>query len=140
MTLARDVVEAARSFIGVAYRHQGRTRAGLDCIGLNVAIAIQLHLPAHDFSAYAPTPDPVALLREVSKGMDSVATRDGLAPGHSLMFRLTAHGPPQHFAILTEDGTMVHALSTTGSVVEVTFDRMWQRLLCGAWAFKGVEY
>ena len=30
----REIVAAARDWVGVPYRHQGRTRNGIDCIGL----------------------------------------------------------------------------------------------------------
>ena len=35
MTVTREMVVAeARTWIGVKWRHQGRTREGVDCIGL----------------------------------------------------------------------------------------------------------
>ena len=43
-----DVVKAARMFLGVRYMHQGRTGAGLDCIGLPVVVRQVLRLPALD--------------------------------------------------------------------------------------------
>ena len=30
----REIVDAARNWVGVPYRHQGRTRNGIDCVGL----------------------------------------------------------------------------------------------------------
>jgi cell wall-associated NlpC family hydrolase len=47
-----DIVAAARTYLGVPWRHQGRTRAGLDCAGLIVMVARDLALSDYDSTAY----------------------------------------------------------------------------------------
>lgn len=47
-----DFVAAARSFEGVKWRHQGRSRAGVDCIGLVVAARAALGLDTLDVHNY----------------------------------------------------------------------------------------
>ena len=37
--LREEVVEEARSWIGTRWRHQGRTRHGIDCAGLVIVVA-----------------------------------------------------------------------------------------------------
>ena len=34
-----DIITAARSFIGTPWKHQGRTRNGIDCVGLIICVA-----------------------------------------------------------------------------------------------------
>ena len=43
-TLDRQVVDCARSWIGTRFRHQGRSRSGVDCLGLLVMVAKECEL------------------------------------------------------------------------------------------------
>ena len=52
-----QLIEAARSFIGVRFSHQGRSRRnGLDCGGLVLLAARQTHLSSLEFLGYADFP------------------------------------------------------------------------------------
>lgn len=137
---AEQVVREAMSWRGVPYHHTGRSRAGVDCVGLLWVVGEALGLRMHDFRAYDPSPNPAVLLREIGIGMDEVRDRSQIVPGHALMFRVSAHGPPQHFGVLVSKTTMVHAMSSVHKVVEVSIGRLWSRLMCGAWSFRGVTY
>ena len=48
-----DVVAAARGYKGTPFRHQGRTRFGLDCVGLIITVAKELNLMKCDFLGYS---------------------------------------------------------------------------------------
>jgi cell wall-associated NlpC family hydrolase len=45
------IIAAARSWLGVPWRHQGRTRQGVDCAGLVVLVGRGLGLDDYDTSA-----------------------------------------------------------------------------------------
>lgn len=49
MVTRADVVAEARSWVGVPFRHMGRDRRGVDCIGLVVVVGRALGLPVVDW-------------------------------------------------------------------------------------------
>jgi hypothetical protein len=60
MTLLRSqIVAKAKSFIGTPWKHQGRTRRSVDCVGLVVAIADELGVlpPDLEIPPYRRVPD-----------------------------------------------------------------------------------
>ena len=86
MTVTRaDVVRVARSYVGVRWRHQGRTRAGIDCIGLVIAVAHDLGLTDYDFTGYGRVPDGKALRATMCEQMDLLSTEPQL--GDVLLLR-----------------------------------------------------
>ena len=46
------IIAAARSWLGVPWRHQGRTRQGVHCAGLVVLVGRELGLADYDTHAY----------------------------------------------------------------------------------------
>lgn len=52
MTAAARFVAAARGFVGVPFRHLGRNRAGVDCVGLVLLAAAEAGVPMDDPGAY----------------------------------------------------------------------------------------
>lgn len=52
-----DIVAAAREWIGVKWQHQGRTRHGVDCVGLLVVTGSALGLDGYDWTDYPRRPD-----------------------------------------------------------------------------------
>jgi hypothetical protein len=46
------IIAAARSWLGVPWGHQGRTRQGVDCAGLVVLVGRGLGLADYDTTAY----------------------------------------------------------------------------------------
>jgi hypothetical protein len=47
-----EIIERARTFVGLPWRHQGRTAAGLDCVGLVIAVGSSFGLPYEDKTGY----------------------------------------------------------------------------------------
>lgn len=105
MITGADLVTAARSWVGVKYRHQGRNRNGVDCIGLPIAVCQEAGLlvgaepPANytivpntrtflaNFEAFGCTRVPA---REIVDGMLLVFSQEGY-PCH-VGLRSTMHG------------------------------------------------
>lgn len=105
-------IAAARSYIRTPWKHQGRTRSGVDCIGLVVLAGrdcgLDLPLEANygRFQAYWAM-KPILMQH---------ADRAGSAePGDIILFKSNAL---LHLAILTEKGTIVHAIGAAGRVTE----------------------
>ena len=56
MITRQNVVDAARAWLGTPWKHQGRNRQGIDCIGLPVVVARTLGLSTYDSFAYSREP------------------------------------------------------------------------------------
>lgn len=124
--VAEQLVQAARSFVGSKWKHRGRSKAGIDCVGLIVLAGKECGL--HEY------PDDVDYTR-TSKGQDllepfrrhGVEIRFGpdmglqnLQDGDILILRDTIF--PQHAGIIATNSrgvkTMIHASAYYGRVIE----------------------
>jgi len=103
-----DVVDAARSYLGVPWRHQGRARrVGLDCLGLLVVVAEDLGYYPQDYLCYTREPDPRLLHHMVNEQFNAV-DRDPIAGDMVLVHFHSRRKSPYHFGIITENETMIH--------------------------------
>lgn len=138
MVTRDQIVATARSYLGVRYHHQGRNRAGLDCVGLVLAVGWELGLVAHDYDGYGPTPDGVMMRGEMGRHMVRIPVAE-MRQGDVLLMRFELH--PQHVAIVTElpEGlAIIHAHSRARRVVEHVIDATWRARTVGAYAWPGV--
>lgn len=146
MPARSDVVECARSYIGVPWRHQGRSREGVDCGGLVRCVGVDLGLlPAKaDLSGYDRLPDGRTLARFVARWLPRSQER---RPGNVVVLRpLEGLRWPSHMGILSmlPSGELgiVHAYNGLGGrrdgVVETHYAG-WTRRETGLFSFPGVE-
>jgi NlpC/P60 family putative phage cell wall peptidase len=141
MSIARsEVIEAARSWLGTPFHHQGRVRGvGVDCAGVIVGVARELGLSEVDATGYGHRPDSRELERLCHAHMTPVAI-EAAQPGDVLL--LTIEGLPQHLAFLTELGgerAMLHAYAPARRVVEHRIDAVWAERIVAAFVLPGVE-
>lgn len=137
MTTRAEIVAAARSYLGVRWHHQGRNRAGLDCIGLVIAVAKDLGLSDYDINGYARIPDGKTLRATMCEQMD-VLKREPL-PGDVLLFAFQRN--PLHTAIVTDAPIglgMIHAFANKRMVVEHRLDEVWRSRIVCAFGYRGV--
>ncbi|MBK6919589.1 MAG: C40 family peptidase [Deltaproteobacteria bacterium] len=109
-TDARVMPAVARTWCSVPYRLGGRTRAGIDCSALVQRVALDalgVVLPRH-------SRDQLGLGCRPQVGPE--------APG-TLVFVWGANEPCGHVGIRTEAGTVVHASTSRGQVVEDSLTR-----------------
>lgn len=131
----RAIIRTARSYLDVPFRHQGRSRDGLDCIGLVVRVAHDLCLSSDDFQAYTREPNAALFMRNLDKYLHRKP--GAYEPGDVLLMALPAY--PCHVGIYTDLSTIIHALSKRGRVVEHTLSDDWKRRVRSAWEFPGGE-
>lgn len=123
------LVEAARGWLGVPWRHLGRTRGGVDCIGLIILAAAQAGRIIADPAPYAREPQESALLRgALAHGVRVPEAR----PGDVLVFRMGLFGG--HVGIATRHRAygcpgVLHAYAPHKHVVEQPMDAELQRAL-----------
>ena len=137
----RDIVAEARKWVGAPYRHQGRGRFGIDCVGLLIEVAKGLGHPVNAPSAYSSMPQGHQLLDPCEKQLWKPA-RQTIAPGDLGVF--WGHSPlePQHFGFIGAHGgqfTIIHSFSKYALVVEQEFNRLWQAKLHCIYTLPGTE-
>lgn len=118
------LVEAARSYKGVKYRHRGRSRNGLDCAGLLVLAYRDCGVETSDFILYGRTPfkdgivnhtiaalgEPLPMPTQLEDG-DVLILRFDRDPHHMGIVALVMYGDIPAFNI-------IHAEGHTGRVLE----------------------
>lgn len=135
----RRVVEISRTWIGTRYHHQASLRGvGCDCLGLVRGVWRELFGEEPEaLPAYSPDWGQVSgretLLEAAGRHFRPVAL-DSAGAGHVVVFRMRAGAIAKHCAILTGNGSMVHAIEKAG-VVEIAFSPSWQGRAVAAFAF-----
>lgn len=146
MTKRADVIAAARALIGTPYHHQGRTRAGLDCIGIVVLIGRELQIgrPQHDRSDYRIAPDGEMFRRQLQLGLDEQPEGTEPRPGDVILTR--QYRPPRfptHAAIVAEHPfgglSLIHADRDSGKVCEVAWSGDVIETLVAVYRWPGLE-
>lgn len=133
MATRADVVRVARSYHGVRWRHQGRTRYGIDCIGLVILVAHELGLSDHDCTDYSRIPDGRQLRQALECHLQPTTDQQ---PGDVVLMRFARE--PQHVGILTDIG-LIHAYAATRKVIEHRIDKNWSDRIVAAYSFRGIE-
>lgn len=139
MTPVQNFVDAALGLVGVPWRHQGRSVAGIDCAGLIAVAAMAVGIVVRDRANYRVPADPVLLIESLVANCDR-DTAPVLCKGRIAVFRIT--GKPQHVAILTSDSRMVHAVDR-GGIGRVAVGRVtdeWLTRIDSTWRLRGVDY
>lgn len=98
MSVTREnIVAAARARLGVAWQHQGRSEAGIDCVGLVTKTAADLGLSDFDLDNYARMPNGIELLDILRSQMPQIHPAERFGLGDVLVFR--SQGTPTHVGI-----------------------------------------
>lgn len=141
--LAHDPVALARTWIGTPFRHQGRTRHGIDCVGLLVEVFRACGRDVQDLEAYARDPAH-GLLEEMLQrnGCTPVAREDWRAGDIAVI--AFAQRPNdggflesvnRHAALITNFSDyylggglgLLHTHAGLGRVTEHRMDPRWER-------------
>ena len=98
MTQAAALLDAARAYCGVPFRHLGRNRAGLDCVGLLLAAAADAGIRADDPGAYDRGHRGWDMLEWLGARYDRVPLAEA-RDGDILVFRSTDTHYPCHVGL-----------------------------------------
>ena len=129
------LVSAARSYLGTKFEHQGRTRNGIDCVGLIVnALNDAGYNPVCRESIekrdYHRVPSSTALTDRISAECDYLAVGPSVAdyacenalPGDLLVMSYKRDEKPKHVALVSsgtgKDVRIIHTNNETGMVKE----------------------
>lgn len=143
MITAKRFIDAARELVGTPWRHQGRSKAGVDCIGLivlstaNAGLDLATLCGVSDERNYGRLADP-RLYALVEQHCEKV---DEAIPGSLLFFQFPGDSYPRHFGIYTERDTVIHAEAKVRSrVIEHGYRGRWLTWTHSVWKLPGVIY
>lgn len=144
MTIPADaLIREARALCGVPWIHQGRTRLGVDCIGLIVLAARNAGI---DIFRHCGIPQPRTYSRKPSAELFALVERhcrriDSPTPGCLLFFRFVSDRHPRHFGLFTDTGTVIHAEAKVRCrVIEHGYRAQWLRWTDSVWLLPGIDY
>lgn len=126
-----QVVEFARSLLGVKWRHQGRTTWAVDCVGLVYLSLKAAGLNVADERAYGRTPFNNSLQFYLAQRFGAPVLEAQWQPGDIAVFK-SLGGEPRHVGILADyrygGFSLVHA-HVQHNVAEHALNDTWRRLL-----------
>lgn len=135
MTAGQDVVAEARSFLGVRWLHQGRSRDGLDCAGLVVAVGTTcrgLDCPLPDYPRASRDEQMLELAGQHLVAIDKADMR----PGDVVVL---AFEKQRHMGLLGDYPygglSLIHAYLPNRKVVEQRLDEVWAARIKQAFRF-----
>ena len=133
--IGHSIAQAARSYRGTPFRHQGRQPGvALDCAGVVLCAAWAAGITVPDFAAYGKLPESDMLLGRLREACVQVLATEAI-PGDLALFQFRA-GLPTHLAVLTGDDRMVHAWEQKDRVLWATMGRSWAARTHSHWRFR----
>lgn len=127
MTIQELCVAEARSWIGTKWRHRGRTRFGIDCIGLIVHAVAAGGIQMRDRRDYGREPWKDGLQRELFEHFGEPVM--DMQPGDVALMRWHNQDGPAHVGIIGDychgGLSLIHSYSLT-SVCEHVIDDEWR--------------
>jgi cell wall-associated NlpC family hydrolase len=121
------LVQTARQYLGVPFRHRGRTFAGLDCAGLLWRSYADHGVILPDIRIYGREPHKNGLEAAVVAAF-GVALDRAPEPGDILLMRFERE--PHHLGLVGNYAhgglSLIHAYGTAGKVVEHRLDDTWR--------------
>ncbi|MCP4102774.1 MAG: hypothetical protein GY750_15350 [Lentisphaerae bacterium] len=133
--IRQSIVDEARSWLGIPFKHQGRTIDGVDCVGLVIVVAHALGLSDFETHQYSRHPSPTMMGRILDAEMVRIKISEAL-PGDVYWMRFFKD--PQHLAIISDKG-IIHSFSNVKKVTEHRIDKRWKNRIMGAYRFKGLN-
>lgn len=120
-------VASARSCLGVPFRHQGRSRRGLDCAGLFAFAVSDIGKPYYNVEAYSREPNNNGLRLAVVANLGPAIPRDQMRHGDIAL--MTFANEPCHVGIITDyplgGFALLHTFAQVKKVVEHRMDQEW---------------
>jgi cell wall-associated NlpC family hydrolase len=132
-----EVIEHARTWVGVRFLHQGRSRNGADCLGFIAGMMAELGVTTPlEFLPKNYARNPQSLLRIT---LGSMTREIPLQPAAFVLIKFPFAKEAGHGAIYT--GTsLIHSFAGVGRVVEHGYGQPWLKRTDSIWAVPLVMY
>jgi hypothetical protein len=137
MPSSDDFIESARSYMDIRWRHQGRSRMGVDCVGLVICSLADIGVEVPDMRGYRRSPDPIFVEHIRNNSLPA----EGPLPGTLGIFRDGTQ--PCHvgiFATMHGEVSLIHAYAGVGKVLEEVFIHDWPGKLVEVRALPALTY
>lgn len=123
-----EITTAARGWTGVRWLHQGRSRDGIDCLGLVLVVAHELALTDFDTRDYARQAEDESMLEQCREHLFEIP-RAAARPGDVPVMRFGTNRHIGIFGDYVHGGlSLIHAFSQAPrKVVEHRFNDDWLR-------------
>lgn len=136
----QDIVIEARRWVGVPWRHQGRSQSGIDCAGLVVMVAHDLGLSEFDTTNYGRLPEGDRLLQICQDNLVQ-QPKTPLMPGQVVAMRFD--GNTQHLGIIGTypvegEVSLIHSYANARKCTEHRLDTVWTNRIVEVFDFPGV--
>lgn len=130
-----DIIAAARSQLGVSFKHQGRVDGKfLDCAGLAAIVAKRIGVEYNEWPGYGRIPYR-GMLEFIMDSQPSLMRVYTMQPGDILLMRLARE--PNHLAFYTGEN-IIHCYCMIGQVCEHRLDSVWRKRISGIYRFKDI--
>lgn len=134
--MRQKIVDEARKWIGVPFRHHGRNQQGIDCAGLlYVVYSAIVNYELNDFKKYPSVPNTGFTFRTIREYADRILPSEAQSGDVVL---LNFAGASTHFGILTDLG-VIHADATLKRVVEHSISVVGQGRAVAFFRMKGCD-
>ena len=112
------IVETAREWIGTRWLHQGRSKEGVDCVGLIICVGQELCMPIVDFKHYSRRPTAINFMDKFEESGGIRIAHNQARDGDVAVY--AQYGYPCHCGIISDKG-VIHAFMPHKRVVEEKF-------------------
>lgn len=140
MIAGQRIVDEARNWLGVPFLHQGRSKHGVDCVGLVICVREVVEpcgFVSDILRVYARRPKDGLLLAIANEKCKQIEAPE---VGAMLLVKWPKDATPSHVAILTGEGTLIHSYRNIEKVCEVGYRSQWLRWTHSFWQLPGVNH
>ncbi len=132
-----EIVNEVRTWLDTPFKHQGRLKGvACDCIGLIVGVNKKFNITDYDNLNYERSPHRDLLGAALGAHLIEVPLAQANY-GDVLLMRIKHD--PQHVAVLTENGTIIHSYYTAGKVIESSLNDWWWNRITNAYRFPNLD-
>jgi cell wall-associated NlpC family hydrolase len=123
------LIAEARTYLSppVRFRHQGRSRRGVDCAGLLLVSMAAIGRPIADLEAYGREPLGGGLRAMMVANLGEPVPKESMQPGDMVLMRF--RGEPTHVGLLGDylygGLSLIHTFAQIRKVVEHRLDDEW---------------
>lgn len=120
-------IDAARTYLGVKFKHQGRSRNGVDCVGLCVLAMQAIGRTCFDAKTYSRHAQKQGLRAALVRNLGEPIAKDQMRAGDIVLMAFV--GEPSHVGIITNHPyggfALLHTFAQMKKVVEHRMDEQW---------------
>jgi cell wall-associated NlpC family hydrolase len=120
-------IAAARTYLGVRFKHQGRSRNGVDCVGLCVLAMQAIGRTCFDAKIYSRHAQKQGLRAALVRNLGEPVPKDQMRDGDIALMAFASE--PSHVGIVTNYSlggfALLHTFAQMKKVVEHRMDEQW---------------